>query len=590
MKKILASIFLFFCFLFSLLTCLYAYPLNPVFARTPDQITDWYIQDFQSEIIVNKDSSLNITEKIVADCGNLPDKHGIFRVLPTVYYKEANKPTQAPVELISITDFNGIPYKYSASQSSSDNTITWKIGDANKVVTGVNNYEIKYKVKNAIRFDNANFDEFYWNLNGNFWDIETDHFTGRVIFPAEISQDNVQEINLYSGSYSTKDAGLANYSWLAKNIIQVESQRTLAIDEGITLSVTFPKNIITPAALTFWEKYSDYLPMFWLILPILIFLVSFSLWWKYGRDIAPGRAVAPEFEIPNSLNPMEMSVFLDNGKLKTSAISAAIVNLAVEGYLKIEAIPKQGLFSSADTKLIRTEKSVDKLTEAEKNLLIALFGTDQTVLISSLRNQFYKNINPLKKTILDKLENEKLFEKKGFGLQAGMMTVGFILILGLFILPSFVQSSFFYIADGLSAVILLVFGYLMPKRTPEGEELLWKIKGFKMYMLTAEKYRQKFNEKENIFEKFLPYAMLFGITGIWIAKMKEIYGEDYFNHYMPIWYVGYVGNFNVDNFSNQLNAISTSMAQTMSSSPSSSGAGGGGFSGGGGGGGGGGGW
>jgi uncharacterized membrane protein len=112
-----------------------------------------------------------------------------------------------------------------------------------------------------------------------------------------------------------------------------------------------------------------------------------------------------------------------------------------------------------------------------------------------------------------------------------------------------------------------------------------------MYMDKAERYRQKYLEKENIFEKLLPYAIMFGITTMWIKKMKNIYGEEYFNTYHPAWYYGAgLASFNADTFGAQISQISSNMASTMSSSPSSSGSGGGGFSGGGGGGGGGGGW
>lgn len=125
-----------------------------------------------------------------------------------------------------------------------------------------------------------------------------------------------------------------------------------------------------------------------------------------------------------------------------------------------------------------------------------------------------------------------------------------------------------------------------------------QIKGFKLYMDTAEKYRQKFNEKENIvpagrqvFEKFLPYAIMFGITKEWTKKMRRIYGEEYFNHYHPIWFVGpNFASFNADSLASEISSMSSHMSSTISSSPSSSGSGGGGFSGGGGGGGGGGGW
>lgn len=567
---------------------------SSAFARSPSEITDWYIKDFTSEIIVNKDSSLDITEKILADCGNLPDKHGIFRVLPTVYYK-TDMPTKAPIELIGIYDENGNPRKFTTTKDEY-NMITWKIGDPNITVTGENFYEIKYRVKNTIRFDNESFDEFYWNLNGNFWDIETDHFLAKIILPPEISQANVKEVNLYSGNFGDKDSGLASYSWTDSNTIKVESKRTLRVDEGITLSLTFPKNIISPYVPTFWEKYGEIImALSFLLLPLLVLVICFVLWWKYGRDVGPGRAVAPEFDIPDGMNPMEMNVFLNNGSLKSSAISAAIVNLAVKGFIKIEAIPKKGIFSSADTKLIKLGKPIDKLTDEEKNLLDYLFDSNNEIKVSDLKNEFYKHIPKLKDACFTKLSEQNLFEKKGFGLQSTMIVVAIFWFIALFFIPiisSVMMNAipFFYAGSIISIIILVIFSFLMPKRSEKGADLLWRIKGFKMYMMTAEKYRQKFIEKEGLFEKFLPYAMLFGITGLWIAKMKEIYGEEYFNTYHPIWYVGYIGNFNIDNFNSQLSAIASSMASTMSSSPSSSGSGGGGFSGGGGGGGGGGGW
>jgi uncharacterized membrane protein len=402
----------------------------------------------------------------------------------------------------------------------------------------------------------------------------------------------VIEINKYDGALQSKNNSLSDYKWIADNTIQVTSKETLLEKQGITLSVTFPKNIITPPVLTFWDKYGYLIiGLMILLIPIFVFLFCIIVWWKHGKDIGPGRAVAPEFGIPDDMNPMEMNTFMGNGSLKSSAISAAIVNLAVKGYIKIEAIPKQGIFSSADTKLIRLSKTTDKLTVAEKNLLdyLKLLSANDETKISELKNEFYKYIPKLKADCFTKLSDQKLFEKAGFAYRNWMIGAGSVCLFIALFLGGF-GSVPVIIISLLSGLSLTIFGMLMPKRSPEGEDLLWRIRGFKMYMMTAEKYRQQFNEKENIFEKFLPYAMLFGITKLWVNKMKEMYGEEYFNTYHPIWYVGNMESFDIDNFSSQLAVIATSMATTMASSPSSSGSGGGGFSGGGGGGGGGGSW
>ena len=127
----------------------------------------------------------------------------------------------------------------------------------------------------------------------------------------------------------------------------------------------------------------------------------------------------------------------------------------------------------------------------------------------------------------------------------------------------------------------------MPKRTNRGAKLNVDAKGFKLFMETVDKDRAPFYEKENIFEKFLPYAIIFGITGIWIKRMREIYGEEYLATHAPVWYVSSAGTFDADNFSSSMESLSSAIAANTSAP---SGSGGGGGAGGGGGGGGGGGW
>ena len=52
--------------------------LIPLPAVARENVNYWYVKDFQQEIVVNKDSSLSITEKITADCGNVLKKEPNF--------------------------------------------------------------------------------------------------------------------------------------------------------------------------------------------------------------------------------------------------------------------------------------------------------------------------------------------------------------------------------------------------------------------------------------------------------------------------------------------------------------------------------
>lgn len=562
----------------------------PAVAR--ENVNYWYIKDFQQEIIVNKDSSLSITEKITADCGNASGKHGIYRVLSTRYQKTVNEMVLTPIYLESITDFNDKPLKYQETKDQKNYTITWKIGDANKTVKGENFYKIKYQVKNTIRFDNASFDEFYWNLNGNFWDIEIDNFQSRIIFPDDITKNN-STIDYYTGEFGSKDKSLATYRWPDNNTLEFSSKTTLSTGEGITASVTFPKNIISPYQLTEEDQQyyqSSYLGSpYWLLLPVLVLLVSLILWIFHGRDPKVSKTIVPEFEIPEKLQPMEMGMIITDGGLSGKYISAAIINLAVKGKIKIEKIETKGFLSrKEDYKLIIANKNQADLTASEKLLMDKIFGGTDDIKISSLRNKFYRDIPEIRDLINNNLKEKNWLSPKS----RKFFKVYFIIaIIFGFIFFGFLRSFYSNLSYLLTVAILIIFGLLMRQRPLEGAELYRRILGFKLYMNTAEKYRQRFNEKENIFEKLLPYAMVFGITKIWISKMKIIYGEDYFSTYHPVWFTGAaIASFDADSFNTAINSLSSNMSSTISSSPSSSGAGGGGFSGGGGGGGGGGGW
>jgi uncharacterized membrane protein len=173
----------------------------------------------------------------------------------------------------------------------------------------------------------------------------------------------------------------------------------------------------------------------------------------------------------------------------------------------------------------------------------------------------------------------------------GCLGVGVLLLGG-------VATYFLGIALGWGLVglaVVLVGGVLvatamnMSQRSAAGRELLLKTLGFRLYMDTAEKYRQQFAEKAEIFTQLLPYAIVFGVVSKW-AKAFEGIDTSQAN---SSWYVGNAP-FQAALLSSSLQSMNNSISSAISASPpssgSSSGFGGGGSSGGGGGGGGGGSW
>jgi uncharacterized membrane protein len=128
----------------------------------------------------------------------------------------------------------------------------------------------------------------------------------------------------------------------------------------------------------------------------------------------------------------------------------------------------------------------------------------------------------------------------------------------------------------------------MSQRTAAGSEALRRALGFRLFIETAEKRRQEFNEKANIFAEYLPYAIVFGSVDKWANAFRDIDTEPATRG----WYTG-THAFAPLAFSRDLESFSSSVSSVIASTPGSSGGsgfGGGGFSGGGGGGGGGGSW
>jgi len=573
--------------------CCLLFFASPVAAR--ENVDDWYIKDFQTKIDVNKDSGLDITEKILADCGTASGKHGIFRVLPKKYQTLAGD-FILPLELISIKDASGQDLPYSVINDSG--TVTYQIGSADKEVQGENFYEIKYHYKNALRTERADFDEFYWNVLGSFWDLEIDSFSAQINFPQEINQNNT-ELNYYSGYSDSSDSShsasdFETHRWLSPNVLEVSSLRTAMPGEGITVSATFPKNIVTPYQLTFEDRYGLTLAQLvynltlLLALILVVFIICFRLWKKYGRDPRLNRTIVPEFEIPEDLSPLEMGGIMRKGGFRNSFITATVIHLAAQGYLKIESVvEKIAIFTINDFKLIRTEKKVlSTLYPVDFLVLENLFGGQPEVKLSDLKQKFYQYLPNISKKLLENLATRQLVDKKGYSYRMGMIIAGPIMMfLGFQLVWVFPWMFSGIIVAGL---IILSFGLFMDRLTVKGAELNWRIKGFKLYMNTAEKYRSRFQEKEGTIEKLLPYAILFGITKKWLNKMKDIYGEEYFATYHPAFMVGTLSTMNFDSFMSTVNSISSNISSSVA--PSSSGSSGGGSSGGGGGGGGGGGW
>lgn len=160
------------------------------------------------------------------------------------------------------------------------------------------------------------------------------------------------------------------------------------------------------------------------------------------------------------------------------------------------------------------------------------------------------------------------------------------------VLPALLQDPTYligYIIGVICVLGMVICLKYLPKRTPYGNEMLGKLKGFRNFLETAEKDKLEtmVMQDPTYFYNILPYTYVLGVSDKWIKKFESISLQ------APSWYDS-PNAFDMVAFGSFMNNTMTSAQSVMSSSPSSDsgggGSSGGGSSGGGSGGGGGGSW
>ena len=551
------------------------------------------IRYYDAILTVHPDGSLNVTEQLTI--GFAGQWNGIIRDLSLQHNTAQGRRTKLDVTIGYITDENG--ERLRVEESGKDNGMTRSL----KIyIPGASNADrtiiIRYRVANAIRFffadsEEGALDELYWNVTGDSWTMPIDSVHARVVLPDEVAPTRTA---VYTGAYRSNatDATIEKHD----NVVNFTLIRRLSPNEGMTIGVGWPAGHISSRPSETQEHLAQLTQWSPILIPILVFILAFGAWRKRGRDPEEG-SIDVRYEPVKEASPAELGTLVDN-EADMQDITATLVDLAVRGFLRIEEVTESHLFGlskSADY-IIHIFPDGPKGTglkshEAEYLAALAVIAPDgQQVRISQLKEKFYTSLPSIRNAIYDSLVSAGYYlqrpdKVKAKWLGLTILTVGALAGLailavktnwGTFAVPALV------IAVGASGIIMGIFALIMPARTMAGARAREAALGFKEFLSRVEEERyKKMITSPEMFERFLPFAMAFGVAEKWATAFKDMYREP------PTWYVGSSGRFNVVDFSHSIDSMSSAAASSMSSSPSSSGSGGGGSSGGGSGGGGG---
>ncbi|HWM35095.1 MAG TPA: DUF2207 domain-containing protein [Pseudolysinimonas sp.] len=600
-------------------------------------VDDFTFDSFDAQYTLGIDdekrSTLTTTETLVAVFPDFDQNRGIRRYIPTTYQ---GHPLQN--RLVSVTDENGTPRDYETSFESDDSgsyqVLTIAVPEG-QYVHGAQTYVITYTQRDVTAyFEDTDDDEFYWDVNGTGW-AQPFGTVSATLTLADGLAERLVSTSCYYGYDGSNDQCEAT---TAGDTVTASVDGLLGY-QNMTVVAAFPAGTFAPAP---FDLFAWIPPAVFVGLGTMLAGVVAGLVMRFTvlRGAKGTGIVIAQYEPAEDISPFMAANLLGATK---RGMAAAIVDLAVRRKIRIIEKPDEGIFASGTTFGVQRVGDDSGLDADDARVLSALFATSGLGMLRRLMS----GANPPGLITLGTPVAEpapadasggpvRWLTKKDqiLGQQVVAITkataaealrrklrrrppvlpiviIALVLIAGFLIqlfggfgattdLGIFIGVLGTILTSWLAVGTLVMLGGRRPL-TKEGALAVEHLRGLREYIRLAEADRLQMLQSVTgaervgtdagsvvkIYEKLLPYAVLFGLEKEWAGELAKYYDET-----PPDWYGGSnISAFNVGAFAAGIGSLSSSVSSSFSGSASSSssgGSGGGGSSGGGGGGGGGG--
>lgn len=534
------------------------------------------ILNFEVEIKMNEDRSIDVFERIEVYATGDQIKRGITRGLPIRRYIE-NQKYIVKYENISIKR-NGKKEAFH-SRKVLDGKMLY-LGKQDVFLTeGKHVYEIRYSVPNQTEWLDES-DRLRWNAIGTDVAFPTDKAHVTVTMPQKAT---LQYAKTYVGEFGSAGNQNRIFRSLEEQSIQFSIDEGLKSGEGVTVSILLDKGAILKP--TLMEKQGSLISI--LISSALLFFYFIFTWFRYGRDPETSES-ALLYSTPKQLSPASIN-YIRAGRYKARSMTSSIIALAVKGFIKID-----GDVSRVENYAVHKLKdATNELPPEELMLMKHLFSARPTFILDG---EYDSKIVAMKqaheKAVKDQHQN---FVEEGnnlnfvvFAIFIVILTIATSLVLSfVFGLGSLAVWKQLLIFVPIAIIGLVVYRKLIVQPTVEKVNLLSEIEGFKKYIELNKMDRDNLDGAPGIsvehFESVLPHAFALGLEKNWFGTFEDFMSKAF---YKPNWTSGSYrsGILFHSHFNGHVQSASV-MPTPEGSGGFSSGSSGGGFSGGGGGGG-----
>ena len=613
---------------------------------------DERILHYLSDIAVEADGTLDVTETIRLTSEGVVIDHGIYRDFPTRYKNLAGRRVRVGFEVVGIQrDGADEPWE----TMPLGNGIRIRIGDAEThVPPGEHVYTIRYRTTRQLVFE-ADHDEVYWNVTGVGWVFPIDVAEARIRLPRPVP---FGQRDVYTGPQGAMGKNAEVVSEAPGEIV-FRTTAPLGPYEGLTVAAAFEKGVVTPppppGAARLWLQ--DNGPIAAAILGLLGLLAYyFHAWRRAGRDPRPG-TIVPIFSPPDGLSAAAMRYITKMGA-DSRAFAAALVELGVGGHIRLTE--EEGGFLRKDKTTIEKTAGRTAVPRPEAAMMSSLFAGRSSILMDQKNHATFSAAQKSLERNLKDLYEGRLFVRnqiwavRGLALMAAALILpaaavvlsapedyarGALIVAAAALLLMAAALALYFLARGragalaMAGKVLVVFlgigavgvgavtignaleaGRVVPLLIPllglpvvltafwwmaaptrEGRAVLDRIAGFRHYLSVAEEDRLEAlhppEKTPELFERYLPYAIALKVENDWASRFTSVLAAAAASgqaHQMG-WYSGHSNPWNdPGGFADRVGSSLASTVSSSSTAPGSSGGSGGGGSSGGGGGGGGG--
>lgn len=266
----------------------------------------------------------------------------------------------------------------------------------------------------------------------------------------------------------------------------------------------------------------------------------YALWYSRGRDPKVGLVPTYLSEPPSDLPPAVVGTLIDE-RAETRDVMSTIIDLARRRYLVIQEDRSTGLFgiSSSEFSFKRTDKDDADLRVFERDILRRVFKGKMSQQMDDLKDKFYVYMSSLKNDLYGELVEAGLFTAspqvtRSVYTGIGMAILVFAAVTGFIALgisQSFTETLVCVPAAIMaSGIAMAAVGSYMPRKTRLGAEEAAKWRAFREYLRNLEKY-DDVEGKAEVFDRYLPYAVAFGLDSTWIRRFSKVERVA-----PPVWY------------------------------------------------------